>query len=139
MNDANLNDETALIGSGRRDAPEVTQFLIDHGAELNARTRTAYRFGFTRRGEVSQGPPGNGCTALMMAVSTSNCRPQTVIEPIPSVEAVLRTALKEQGPPDELDEIAGTAGIHSRHHPALGAVKRSNPAELVEIHTSGLL
>ena len=58
VNDTNLNDETALIGAGHRNAPDVTQFLIDQGAKLDAKTRTAYRFGFDRPGEVMSGPTG---------------------------------------------------------------------------------
>ena len=107
VNDANLNGVTALIASGRRDAPEVTQLLIDQGAKLDAKTRTANRFGFDKRGELLSGPAGNGCTALMNAVSTWNCRPATTREPMPRVEAVLRKALQEQGLPAELPAAEG--------------------------------
>ena len=108
VNDTNLNGETALIGAGHRNAADVTQFLIDQGAKLDAKTRTAYRFGFDRPGEVMSGPPGNGCTALMMAVSTPNCRPSTTREPMAKTEAVLRRALKEQG---LAADVAGTAPL----------------------------
>ena len=103
VNDANLDGETALIGAAHRGSPRILQLLIDTGAKLDAKTKRPHRLGVDKPGQVRQGPEGNGCTALMMAVSTPNCRPSTVREPQPEAEALLRRALRERGLPDDVD------------------------------------
>ena len=42
LNQANSRGETALHGAASRGADRIVQFLVDHGADLNVKTKQGY-------------------------------------------------------------------------------------------------
>jgi ankyrin repeat protein len=42
INQANARGETALHGAAERGADTIVQYLVDHGANINAKTQTRY-------------------------------------------------------------------------------------------------